>query len=360
MSRRSLEEVFSPNPTLPLFAALGCHCLLFILNPTILKRGTSSFGELPPMVIKMADALPVLAPPIPKPEIKQPPKPKAKPKPKPVPKKRAGLAPKMHPKPPIMQAKPKPVRRTFISKVELPKFVPHDNDELLASSPRPGLAPAAAKPMARAPMATPMLHGKFHGIVADDVHFQLTDKSSLAGMNTRTVAIPLAEERGDSPMLPSASLHNAPKGIQTGGYRFTPGEGSGELAGRNKSGYHGVIRTERREEGGLSASGAAGKTIKGNGFEISGSVGNRKILSRQLPEYPQWAEEKGIVAAVQIYFTVRPDGTIRSTLRIEKSSGYSELDQLAKEALLKWRFSPSNANDESVSWGEITFRFTLA
>jgi TonB family protein len=356
MRRRSLEEVFSPNPTLPLMAALGFHCLLFILNPTVLKRGTTSFGELPPMVIHMQDKLPVLAPPIPKPEVKPPPKPK----PKPVPKKKAGLAPKTRPQPAPLQAKPKPVlHRTFISKVELPKFVPQDNDEILASSPRPDLAAAAPKPMARAPMASPLLHAKSRGIISDDVHFQLVDKSSLSGSSARTVAIPIGEERGDIPALPASTLHNAPKGIQ-GGYRFTPGEGKGELAGLNKSGYHGAIQTTHTEEGGISASGAARKTIRGNGFEISGSVGDRKILSRAIPEYPAWAEEKGITAAVQIYFTVRPDGTIRSTLRIQKSSGYAELDQLAKDALMKWRFSPSEASDESVSWGEITFRFTLA
>ena len=356
MRRRSLEEVFSPNPTLPLFAAVGFHCLLFVLNPTILSRGTASFGELPPMVIKMADALPTLAPPIPKPI----PKPVPKHVPKPVEKKKAGLAPKVQPKPQLIQAKPKPVvRHAFISKVELPKFVPQDNDEILASSPRPGLAPAAAKPMTQSPIAAPALHARSHGIVAEDVHFQLVDKSSLAGTTTRTVAIPIGDERGDVPSLPAATLHNTPRGISTSGYRFTPGEGAAELAGRNKSGYHGVIRSDHYEEGGISASGA-GKTIKGNGFEISGNVGNRKILSRQIPEYPQWAEEKGITASVQIYFTVRPDGTIRSTLRIQKSSGYSDLDQLAKDALMRWRFSPSDASDESVSWGEITFRFTLA
>jgi len=78
---------------------------------------------------------------------------------------------------------------------------------------------------------------------------------------------------------------------------------------------------------------------------------DRKILARRLPEYPDWAEEKGISAVVQIFFTVRPDGSIRTNMRVDKSSGYPELDQLAKEALLKWRFSATHAASERRSDG---------
>src|SRR5262249_6265558 len=97
------------------------------------------------------------------------------------------------------------------------------------------------------------------------------------------------------------------------------------------------------------------------GFELGGPVGDRKILRRKLPEYPDWAEEKGITAMVKIYFTVRPDGSIRTSLRILRSSGYTELDELAKDALRQWHFSPTTASsNEQEAWGVITFRFTLA
>jgi len=359
MRQMSIEEACSPNPTLPLMAAIGFHALLFVLNPTILQRGTA-FPELPPMVIKMADALPVMvpAPPIPKPEVVKPPKPK------PVPKKKKGLAPKMQPpKPKPVMAKPKvmPVaRHTFISKVDLPKFRPRDTDEVLAASSVPGMAPAAKQRMTQAPTPAPMLHVKTHGIAVDEIHFKLSDRSGLSTPSMRAVAIPVAEQHGDIPVLPASVLHNAPKGISQAGYRYKPQDGVGELAGINKTGYHGVTKADRYTEGDLSATAAStAKTIKGNGFEITGAIGDRKILSRAIPQYPAWAEEQGITASVQVYFTVRPDGSIRSNLRIQRSSGYSELDQLAKEALLKWKFSPAAGNDESVSWGVITFRFTL-
>lgn len=353
MKTMTLEQAYTPNQTMPLMAAVALHAMLFILNPTILKRGVNPFNGFPTMVIHTADHLPVLAPPLPKPV------------PKPVPKhekKKKGLA-RQHPKP--IAAKPKPapkpiVHKPFVSHIDMPKFLPRDNEDVLAATSKPTVAPAAKERMVQsAVVAPPLLRGRSHGIVAQDVHMQLVDKSSLAGTSYKSVIVPIADERGDVAQLPSATLHNAPKGSHSG-YRFKPGEGAAELAGRDKTGYHSVIVSETNDEGTLSTSGGAVKTIKGNGFEISGSVGNRKVLSRQVPEYPRWAEERGITATVQVYFTVRPDGTIRSNLRIQRSSGYAELDQLAKDALLKWRFSPSDPGDDSVSWGVITFRFTLS
>ena len=66
-------------------------------------------------------------------------------------------------------------------------------------------------------------------------------------------------------------------------------------------------------------------------------------------------------AIVKIFFTVRPDGSIRHSIRIVQSSGYTELDSLAKDALLAWKFSPTGARSSTdEAWGVITFRFTLA
>jgi len=185
------------------------------------------------------------------------------------------------------------------------------------------------------------------------------------------VAIPVGEERAEvaslrrAPMIPDAA--KGKKGIA--GYRFSPGEGSGsgELAGHDRSGrvgYHGVVKADAYIEGSLNGAtgdGRGGKVVAGKGFEIGGPVGDRKIIHRKIPQYPAWAEEKGISAMVKIYFTVRSDGGIRSYTRILMSSGYAELDDIAKQALLQWRFSPTEADSsESSAWGVITFRFTLA
>jgi TonB family protein len=214
-------------------------------------------------------------------------------------------------------------------------------------------------------MATPHLKAKSRGIRASDINFELTDKSSLSA-NTHVVAIPIGEERGEVAALPNAQvLHDAPLSHKTvPGYRFKPGEGigSGELSGRDrKLGYHGVIQTDDYVSGSLSGTnGKSGRTQIGQGFEIGGPVGDRKIMHRKLPEYPDWAEEKGITAVVVIFFTVKPDGSLRNSMRIERSSGYPELDQIAKDALMQWRFSPTSADSSTdEAWGRITFRFTL-
>ena len=223
--------------------------------------------------------------------------------------------------------------------------------------------------IARKIQAAIKLTGKTRGVRAQDIPFELTDRGGMA-LGGAVVAIPVGEERGDVVALPSAQIHDAPKGrIGSPGHHFEPGQRSdyGELSGHDKSGkigFHGAVKADSYMEGslnGVSGNGKGGKVVTGKGFEIGGPVGDRHISHRKLPEYPALAEEKGISAVVKIYFTVRPDGAIRSTMRILQSSGYAELDDLAKQALAEWRFSETSADSsESAAWGVITFRFTLA
>jgi TonB family protein len=206
---------------------------------------------------------------------------------------------------------------------------------------------------------------------AEDIPFQLSERGSGIASGGDVVAIPIGEEKGELASLPSAptipGALTGKKGVT--GYRYAPGEGSGsgDLVGHDKSGaigYYGAVKADTYIEGslnGIPGNGKGGKVVTGKGFEIGGPVGDRKITHRKIPEYPAWAEEKGISAMVKIYFTVKSDGTLRSTMRIIQSSGYEELDDLAKAALREWRFSPTDADSsESASWGVITFRFTLA
>ncbi len=365
----TLEEYYEPNKWLPFGAAMAFHIFLVLWDPTILKASPYSMAAQV-INVKMMDHLPVLEQP--------------KPIPKPVVKKiekrhvqrarKSGLSPSAHAHPvavthhklmPRANAAPKP----FVSKITMPKFVPHETDEAIAASPIPGSAPAAAKRAVTAFAPPPKLSGKTRGVRAQDIPFELTDRGSAGIGGGAVVAIPIGEERGDIASLPSAPMiHDSPKGrVGVAGFRFQPGQGSGsgELAGRDKSGhigYHGVVKADSYIEGSLNGtSGKGGKVVAGKGFEIGGPVGDRRISRRKLPEYPDWAEEKGISAMVKIYFTVRPDGTIRSTMRILASSGYAELDDLAKEALVQWRFSSTSADSsETAAWGVITFRYTLA
>jgi periplasmic protein TonB len=366
-----LDDTYDSKMTVPFAAALAFHIFLLIWDPTILKAGTYQMSA-PTINVNVMDHLPVMEP--------------VKPAPKPVEKKvqkkhvkkakKSGLSMATKAQPLSItrhKVAPKPVAapKPFVSKIAMPKFVPTESDEPVAASPLPGLAPAASHRAVRSYIQAPKLSGKTRGVRAADIPFQLTERGGLASSADRVVAVPIGEERGDVASLPSAPMiHDAPKGLKgIAGYRYQPGQGSGsgELAGRDKGsaiGYHGIVKADTYVEGslnGTSGNGKSGKVVAGKGFEIGGPVGDRKISRRRLPEYPAWAEEKGISAMVKVYFTVRPDGSIRTNLRILTSSGYAELDDAAKEALMQWRFSPTSGDSsETAAWGVITFRFTLA
>jgi TonB family protein len=366
------EEMYLPNKWMPFGIAMAAHFALFVWNPTIM---TSASFRLQPQIIQVrySEKLPaVLEPvkPVPKPVVE---KKKAAPKKA----KKSGLSLSRKHSPVRarrhVEARAPAPKRPFVSKIEIPKFVPQVSDEPIAASPVPGVAPAASRKMTRSFAPAPKLKGKSRGVRAEDIHFELSDRGSLvagaAGVG-RVVAIPIGEESGETAVLPSAPvLHQAPKGAKAvAGYRFGTGTGtgSGELVGKDKTGhglgYHGVVRADTYVEGGLSG-GGSGKgrgAVAGPAFEIGGPVGDRRIVRRRIPEYPAWAEEKGVSAMVKIYFTVKSDGSIRSNMRILTSSGYSELDSLAREALAQWRFSATSASSsEESAWGVITFRFTL-
>jgi len=360
------DDFYLPNKWLPFGAAMAVHVMLFVWNPTLLSGG--SYHVAPEVLqVQFMEKLPVMAPqpvkPVPKPVEKKPVIKKAH---------KAGISVSRHQAPititrhHVQPQHAAPARKPFVSKITMPKFVPHESDEPIAASPAPGISAPAPRPMTQAFAPAPKLKSKTRGVRAQDINFEISDRGGLAASD-HVVAIPVGEESGDQAVLPSAAvLHSAPTGAKTvPGFRFTPGlgTGSGELAGKNKGGYHGVIRDEAYVEGTLEGGtgNGKGKVSAGPGFEIGGPVGDRKIVKRRLPEYPEWAEEKGISALVKIYFTVKPDGTIRTSMRILRSSGYTELDTLAKEALMNWRFTPTTANsDADEAWGVITFRFTLA
>ncbi len=90
------------------------------------------------------------------------------------------------------------------------------------------------------------------------------------------------------------------------------------------------------------------KKEKGTALLITGQLSGRQILRKTSPIYPRWAEEQGIEAQVAVAFTVRSDGSVKDNLYIEKTSGYPELDDLAKEALVQFMFAPlSSSEDQS-------------
>lgn len=91
--------------------------------------------------------------------------------------------------------------------------------------------------------------------------------------------------------------------------------------------------------------------------KITGPLQHRKVLRSYVPDYPDWARARNIEADVAIRFNVSPAGDVRDNMVLDRSSGYTELDNLAKQALKNWKFSPLAGQDDQ--WGVITFRFLL-
>jgi TonB family protein len=95
-------------------------------------------------------------------------------------------------------------------------------------------------------------------------------------------------------------------------------------------------------------------------FSMEGPLKYRKILKMELPTYPRWAEEQGVEASISIRLWVSPDGHVKDNMYLERTTGYSELDHMAMDALKKFVFVPLPSEQEQTDeWGVATFRFEL-
>jgi TonB family protein len=94
------------------------------------------------------------------------------------------------------------------------------------------------------------------------------------------------------------------------------------------------------------------------GIEIEGPLADRKVVNYEIPEFPQWAKDQGVLeASVAIRFWVDKAGVVLPNMRVENTSGYGRLDRLAMDSLSKWKFAPLISEEKQ--WGVITFRFLL-
>ncbi|PCI36694.1 MAG: hypothetical protein COB53_08710 [Elusimicrobia bacterium] len=95
-------------------------------------------------------------------------------------------------------------------------------------------------------------------------------------------------------------------------------------------------------------------------FDLEGEIENRRVMSRNIPRFPGWAVDQGLIEAeVRIKFYVGASGAVlEDGMTVQRSSGYGRLDRLAMGHLKRWRFEsrPFGAKNE---YGIITFRFLL-
>jgi TonB family protein len=97
---------------------------------------------------------------------------------------------------------------------------------------------------------------------------------------------------------------------------------------------------------------------RGTQLLITGQLSGRAITRKTSPQYPRWAEEQGIQAEVAIDFTVKADGSVKDNLMVSRTSGYPELDDLAKDALLQFMFAPLSSSDDQT--GTAVFVYKLS
>ena len=90
-----------------------------------------------------------------------------------------------------------------------------------------------------------------------------------------------------------------------------------------------------------------------------GPVADRPVIQHTTPVYPEWAKRDAVEGSVTLYFVVRPDGTIKENVLVQKTAGFEDFDENARVALKAWRFQPLAAGRTGEQWGTITFHFRL-
>jgi TonB family protein len=96
------------------------------------------------------------------------------------------------------------------------------------------------------------------------------------------------------------------------------------------------------------------------GASLMGPVADRRLLSYSTPSYPERAKREANEGTVKLYFTVLPDGRVKESIMIEKTSGFEDFDRNATTALRSWRFEPMKSGSTGEQWGSITFHYRLS
>jgi TonB family protein len=94
-------------------------------------------------------------------------------------------------------------------------------------------------------------------------------------------------------------------------------------------------------EGGDDKANSNGKDKEGIQWNSSGI--KRTVLFKEKFSIPKWVEEEGLRLETQIEFQVLQDGNVGS-VKIIKTSGYSDFDSLVINTFKRWKFNPVKSN----------------
>lgn len=203
--------------------------------------------------------------------------------------------------------------------------------------------------------------GKHMGI-ASGIGGGLADVNSIGGGGPTTIALSGTGGTGNAPTGATSGSSLRDRAGSGSGFGSGRGFGGGRGSGIG-SGVEGIpSAAQQLDQQIATAASGGGAAKKGKqAFELAGPLNNRPISHKVIPQYPAWAEEQGIIGSVRLYFTVTPEGVVRSNIRVTKTTGYPQLDQLGIDALKQWKFAPLSAADEGKGeWGILTFNFSLS
>ncbi len=97
----------------------------------------------------------------------------------------------------------------------------------------------------------------------------------------------------------------------------------------------------------LKTTGRESDDAKAVNSAITQPIFNAAYLNNPTPQYPQSAKDTSVQGKVMLLVEVSTDGFAK-TVQISQSSGYSTLDNSAKNAVSKWKFIPAMQNGKPV------------
>jgi TonB family protein len=160
--------------------------------------------------------------------------------------------------------------------------------------------------------------------------FQITStEPTLPPSGTQSKGAPLrAEEvspQGQTGQAPALPLESVDKALaQAGGAKAG---GAGTAAGSPAGGP------------GQAGAGTAQAAREGISIVWEEPAQGREPTFTPRPVIPKWVSDAGLRLTAEVDFVLTPQGVL-SSVRIYKSSGYSDVDSSVLEALRRWKFKP--------------------
>lgn len=98
----------------------------------------------------------------------------------------------------------------------------------------------------------------------------------------------------------------------------------------------------------INSSGKIDKNATAKNSASSEPIFNASYLHNPTPSYPSYAKSKGFEGKVILEVLVSKSGNAEKVI-ISKSSGYTSLDNAAKESVEKWHFIPAYAGANAIA-----------